>query len=524
MLDNKSDNKEEKRYTEAEAKEIANKMIYEKAKQTYQVAINKMASDFGLDKTRRKTLDIDREDVQRYLSDPLKYKKQILDLSLNMFISVPQYQGLIKYFYDMVQLTPWVVPIKTSGQKSKIKKDYEDVAYQLEKMNVEAEYRKGITNAVLNGVFYGYEIEETDSYTIKHLDPRYCRVVGTNDGCWMYEFDFSFFNGKKKDDSQVNEPLLNSYPPEFREKYNIYRRDGRTKQWQTLDLDKEVCLRYFEGLNAPFVDFPPYLNLFSDLMDLEDYKALNKVKNKMANYQFLALEMETNSKDGEMNKFTVDPTIVSEYYDFLVKVCGDMISPFISPVKVTPIKFEKTNDNLVGLDTAEKSFWNASGVSDTLFGTGIKTGSGLKYSIVVDENRLSGLYSQISLLLTRKMKRLTKNNIFKVNIPFVTKYNQEDKATQALSMAQYGIGSKLELFAIQGYTPCEVNGMLMLENDILDFTDKLVPLQSSHTQSGSDNIGAKTRGRPVTVGVKDSNEDKENPENTSEDNNTNYKE
>ena len=41
---------ENKMYTEKEAIELANKMIYEKAKQTYQIAINKMAQDFGIDK------------------------------------------------------------------------------------------------------------------------------------------------------------------------------------------------------------------------------------------------------------------------------------------------------------------------------------------------------------------------------------------------------------------------------------------------------------------------------------------
>ena len=102
---------ENKMYTEKEAIELANKMTYEKAKQTYQIAINKMAQDFGVDKASRRTLDIDKDDVKMYLSNPIRYKKQILDLTLNMFISVPQYQGLIKYFSDIVSLTPTLIPI-----------------------------------------------------------------------------------------------------------------------------------------------------------------------------------------------------------------------------------------------------------------------------------------------------------------------------------------------------------------------------------------------------------------------------
>ena len=160
---------ENKMYTEKEAIELANKMTYEKAKQTYQIAINKMAQDFGVDKANRRTLDIDKDDVKMYLGNPIRYKKQILDLTLNMFISVPQYQGLIKYFSDIVSLTPTLIPIKTSGQKSRIKKDYEEACYKLEIMNIQNEYTKAITNTVLNGVFYGYEIEEYEN-TIKQYN------------------------------------------------------------------------------------------------------------------------------------------------------------------------------------------------------------------------------------------------------------------------------------------------------------------------------------------------------------------
>lgn len=140
----------EKEYTEKEMQEKMMTQLYEKAKQSYQVAINKMANDFSLDKIKCRRLDVDKDDVKMYLSNPLKFKKQILDLSLQMFIGVSQYQSLIKYFQDMICLTPYVLPIKTSGQKSKLKKDYEDIAYKLETMNIENEYRKVVGNVDLN--------------------------------------------------------------------------------------------------------------------------------------------------------------------------------------------------------------------------------------------------------------------------------------------------------------------------------------------------------------------------------------
>ena len=154
-----------------------------RAKSRYSVALKSLASDFSIDSKKQKMLDLDKDMIKDFLENPVRYKKQLLDLSLNMYISVPQYQALVKYFYDMPYLTPYVLPVKTGGGNNKIKSDWEKVCYEIEKMNIDIEYRKALSNTVLNGVFYGYEIETEDSYSIKHLDPRYCRVYGSIDGC-----------------------------------------------------------------------------------------------------------------------------------------------------------------------------------------------------------------------------------------------------------------------------------------------------------------------------------------------------
>ena len=77
----------------------------------------------------------------------------------------------------------------------------------------------------------------------------------------------------------------------------------------------------------------------------------------------------------------------------------------------------------------------------------------------------------------------------------------------------------MEMLAILGYTPAEVEGMLLLENDILKLIDKMKPLQSSHTQSGEQQSTEvestsrqqlRTKGRPNVNN--DSNEDEDKAE------------
>lgn|GEM_PF-3634968 len=480
MLNNESKETYTKEELQQELEKALQQQNFEQVFHRYALSVNKMAHDFGVEKDKTKILNIDTETVKMYLESPDKYVKQLIDLSLAMYISVPQYQNLVKYFSDMVLITPYILPTKVNSKKSKLKEEYSECAYILEKMNVEMEYRKAIASTIRDGVFYGYEIENESSYTIKQLNPKFCRVIGSNDGCWIYEFDFSFFNGKRIKDT--NKTLLDSYPPEFTKLYNNYKKDVKLR-WQVIDMEKQVCLRYFSELNSPCIDFPPYCNLFSDLIDIMDYKSLNKVKTEMENYRFIALIMQTSTKDDGMNKFTVDPALVGEYYDFLTNVCGNTITPFISPVPVQELKFSSKATDINQVANAEKSAWNASGVSDSMFGNGTTNAGTLKFSTVVDQNKLNGLYNQIECILTSKMKR-TFDNVFAVKIPKINTFNKDEYISRLLSNAQYGIPILNELFATFGLTPSQVEGALMLE-DLYDFIGRMIPLQSSHTQDSS---------------------------------------
>ena len=88
----------EKKYTEKEMQEKMMTQLYEKAKQSYQVAINKMANDFSLDKIKCRRLDVDKDDVKMYLSNPLKYKKQILEKAQELYKKQKE-TGIVKSCY-----------------------------------------------------------------------------------------------------------------------------------------------------------------------------------------------------------------------------------------------------------------------------------------------------------------------------------------------------------------------------------------------------------------------------------------
>lgn len=481
---------DKKVYTEEEVERRVERLSFEKAMNTYSVAVNKMVKDMGIDRETKRLLNIDSETVSNWLRDPLKYRDNLINLSQLMFVTVPQYQQLIKYFSDQVILTPYIVPIKMITAKSKFKKEYDDCGFLLEKINVNSEYNKAVATAIREGVSFNYEIETDYSYTLKALNTKYCRVVGSEDSCWIYEFDFSYFDSKKLD-GKPDITLLSTFPKEFEEKYNIYRSNPSKYKWQLLDTTKQVCIRYFPELNTPCMDFPPYCNLFGDFLDIMDYKALHKAKTEMENYRFIALVMQTASKDGEMNKFTVDPSMVMQYYDFLTDVCGDSITPFVSPVPVQELKFQSKASEQNEVANATKSAWEASGVSSTLFGTNATNAGTLKISNIVDQNRLNSLYSQVEAILTKKVKLLY-NNGFKIKIPRVTTFNRQDVIDSALKSAQFG-SPKMELFAMMGFTPAEINGLLLLENEILNLVDKLKPLQSSHTQNGNKEVGREAK-------------------------------
>lgn len=418
------------------------------------------------------------EQVSKFLGDPAKNEKELREISRYLTVSSPQYWRLINYFSTIAMISPILIPLdieRFKKNKSKSTKAFNENKKLLENMNIQHECLKILQVVSREDVFYGYEIETEDSYFIKPLNPDYCRISGIYDGCFVYEFNFAYFDSHKDD-------LMNYYAfdKSFVKKYNEYKNKGRDYQWQELDLNREVCIKFQETF-----DFccPPYVSVFNDLYDIGDYKDLNKAKVESDNNRFIGFEMPIRKDTGNNDDWTLSVETMKTYYALINSSLQGKLGSFMSPMPFKEISFPNNKSETDQVSNAIRSFWSATGVADVLVGENKNAGT-LKYSIKTDESILFGLYRQIERWLSRKFKSKS-GGFFTVKIPNLTIFNVEDETDRYLKASEFGyIGAKTMVDACLSFSQNEIDGLAYLENDLLNKVESMIPVQSTHTQSG----------------------------------------
>lgn len=418
--------------------------------------------------------------VSDYLLDPSKYEKQLRDVSRYLAVSSPQYWRLITYLPSIAILKPYITPFdldKVMKNVSRTEKVLKTCMKEIDNMSISHEFLKALTVVAREDVFYGYEIETPDSYFIKQLDPNYCRIKGKYDGCFTYEFDFSYFDTYK--DELEN---YSSIDIEFKNKYYAFKKDSNLK-WQELNSDKEVCLKFQETF-----DFicPPYVSVFNDLYDIISYKDMSKEKFEQEINTFIGLKMPIRDNSNKDNDFLLDGDTMKAYFAFIQSCLQGKTGLFMSPMEFEPISFGNKNSASTSNDVvnnAIKTFWNSTGVADVLFSENKNAGT-LKFSLKTDEGLLFQVYRQIERFLSRKIKKLS-NGMFKVTLPNLTVFNVEEVHNRALKDAQYGFNGAITLAEVtSGLSQNESKGLGFLENEVLKKHKDMIPVSSSHTLSG----------------------------------------
>lgn len=146
------------------------------------------------------------------------------------------------------------------------------------------------------------------------------------------------------------------------------------------------------------------------------------------------------------------------------------------------------------LDRMYKNIYNNAGVSSELF---CSTGSAtLAASIKMDISIMMTFATRYAFFTTQLVNQLFANNniSFKYTIYPVCEQNRKEFVDICFKLAQSGYSLLMPAIAM-GFSQRDILNVKALENDVLNLTEKFIPLSSSYTQSTGP-IGANPVGAP----------------------------
>ena len=398
------------------------------------------------------------------------------------------YKRLIKYFSSIPLLSYIIIPNDTQpdvqSDVKKFKEEYKEANDFVCGLNIKHEFSKAFSVCFREDIFYGLNFtnKNTGNTFVKKLPFKYCRISYVEDGCYGISFDFSYFFNKPQ--------RLKYYGEYFRDIYNelkISRHKRKTTSlWYRLPLEKAFALKWEETLDYAL---PPMVGVLPSLFDIEDYKELKKIKEKIGNYKML--ELLVPYKDG---KPEIPFPIIEDYYDMIQDIVPEDIGLALTPVKLNEHNFEKSGQTQTDLvEEATNNFFSNAGVSQFLFGSNKSGSSIINASTEVDSTYMYGLNRQVERYVNYLIKNRYGEQKYKIELLDVTIFNKDKMLDSLIKLGTYGFGGSIsKIAAINNLDLFDLENMTTLENDVFGFHNKFIPFQSSHTQSSDDDkkVGA----------------------------------
>ncbi len=433
-----------------------------------------------------------KADVIEWLTNPQRYEKKLRDLSRFLFNSSSHYRRLIDYFATMLTFD-YVVDVynQTDYKVNKnlidvIQKKYIIILNLLETMNIKHEFSKLIYRAFIDDIVYGYIYSTKNSFFFDILDPDYCAISSIEDGVYNYSFSFNYFDSNPKD--------LERFAPEFKQKYEIYKKDRKNMRWQELDSKNTICIK----ISDTEYTIPPLAGIFEDVYSLYEYKDIQLSKSELENYLLLVAKIPYRKDDSE-NSFALSLDIAKEYFSLMSDSLPDQIGSVLSPFdSVESIKLNRSERELDGVSLAENSLYNSAGVPRLIFNSDKASGAALNKAIMSDESTVFRILRQFERWTNRKLKDENRKINFKVTFLDITRYNRDEIINTYKEASTLGLPVKRHYCASLGLSPSDVINSILLENDVMNITEKFVPLTSAYQNSNvNDKGGAPSKGDDI---------------------------
>lgn len=426
---------------------------------------------------------LSEESLDRELDGGTVNEIYLRKVSQALYLKSSQYRRMINYFGESSTLDWLAVPSDDTDVKT-----YRAVIADLERLNIKHEFMKIIKSVFKEGSYYGIVVENKESIYYNKVDPDMVRIYGVVDGIYAIAVDRSFF---------VDEDI-SIYSSELRMEILKTRENNQSHVF--IPYKDSIAIKADED---SYASVPPMAGSFRAILELEKYKKLRKVRDKLNTYKILVqkIPLKHDGKSQRSDDFAIEADTATLFHEMFADSLPEEIQLVTTPMDVEDITVRQNqNSETDNVSNAEANFWNSNGVSEALFGKA-NNNMGIKYSIKVDETMVFAILRQLERWVNMRIKDMAgKKNKVRFKILDVTYYNREDYIEMLLKSAQFGLPVKLELASALGYNPREAIDMMNFENNVLKLHENMIPLQSSHTGDAegggrpSDKSGETTEG------------------------------
>ena len=416
--------------------------------------------------------------IDRYFRSPGSNSKDCSILSNTLYDTNSIYAQLLNYLSNIYYWRYTVTPrkIKGKGQTSieDYKRMYSTMLEVVDGASIETVFPALLLQIFKKGKVYICTNSNKTSKAISTiiLPDEYCKPTFTNQyNIQEIMFDFNFFNSLGLKEEELDD-LLDSFPPEMREKYDLYMADPGYR-WQSLNGKYATCIAMNEE------GFPTFLNIMYDLIDYKTYKLNELDRNTNLLERIVAQEID-------MEQTGLDMAEIQDLHDSMAAViCSNKGSTLItSPGKLNVHQLQEnmSQENTV-LSNAYKSIYDNAGFNNYLF-----TGEGepaLDASLKRDLSFVWGFVQKLEAFYNLSINNHFNFRDYQLSLKILplSPFNEKEKLEVLHQAATLGVGV-IDYVVATGVKQVDLESTIELE-EFLNLTDRLRPLQSSHTQSST---------------------------------------
>ncbi len=432
-------------------------------------------------KNYTKTVSIfSKEKLRTYLQNIGSNEKNLRALSWYLLFRSHVYYRIIDFFSNMFCLDcRSIIPkydLLKENSKEKVLKSYQKTLEAVDNMRLQQEFYNIILTCFVQDVYYGIYLHDDTGVFHLQLPADSCKIIGKYmTGDFSYAFDASWLRNRQE--------LIEFLPIPFKTIWDEYQRTN--EKWQIIPPEYQVCMKFRSEDYELIV--PVFTGIFNSIINLADLEDIQQAGDKASVYKMLWYELETITGSKTVDDWKVNPKLAIPYFDKFTENVPDYIATAIVPGQIHEINFDNDNaTDTTKVAKATEQVLNTAGGAEVLNGATINNTYAFKMaSIANTEFAISSLLPQIQSWVKRMLGYEGLNDC-KVKFMPISVYTKSDYRDQLLTSGQYGLPTKLAINTLNSFSEMDTLSLNYLEEEVLQLSDKLVPLKSSYTQSNTE--------------------------------------